>query len=88
MKITVVAKPNKKQVKVEQISSGYYIVSVKAPPKEGQANLAIRDALSDYFSVPKSEITLVSGHTTKVKTFQVPDILVNFEPPGTQEELF
>ena len=75
MKITVQAKPKKKKEFVEQVSPDYYLVSVKAPPVEGQANQAVIKSLAKYFGISPSEIFLVSGHTAKMKTFEVPDRL-------------
>lgn len=88
MRITVTAKPKKKKEYVEQISSAHYIVAVKEPAEQGRANQAIIKALAEYFSVPQSEIVLVSGQTNKLKTFDVPDKLANFEPVPRQKKLF
>lgn len=87
MKITVVAKPKKKKAFVEQISANQYVVSVKEAPVEGRANDAIIKALAEYFSIQRSEIYLLSGHTGKLKSFEVPDHLHNFEPLPKQKSL-
>lgn len=71
MKIIVKVKPNAKEEKVVQISDGEYAVWVKAPPKEGKANDAIVAVLSDYFSVPKSRITILKGATSRLKVIDV-----------------
>lgn len=88
MRLTIVAKPKKKQEKVIQISSDTYAVSVKEPPVDGRANGAIVQALAKYFSISPSQITLVSGHTAKIKTIEVPDSLGNFELLPKQKTLF
>jgi len=87
MKITVVVKPKKKREFVEQVSFNQYLVSVKAPPVEGQANQAVIKSLADYFSVSGSEINLLSGHTSRVKIFEVPDFLRDFEVLPKQKPL-
>jgi uncharacterized protein len=88
MRLTIVAKPKKKQTKVIQISPDTYAVSVKEPPVDGRANEAIIKTLAQYFSLSPSQITLVSGHTGKIKVVEVPDNLVNFEPLPKQKTLF
>lgn len=88
MRINVTAKPKKKKEYVEQVSPTQYIVSVKEPAEQGRANQAIIKALAEYFSVPQSEIILVSGQTNKLKTFDVPNHLATFEPVPHQKKLF
>jgi len=88
MHLTIVAKAKKKQEKVVQINSHTYAVSVKEPPSEGRANGAIINSLAKYFSVSPSQITIVSGHTAKIKVVEVPDYLVDFELLPKQKPLF
>ncbi len=88
MYLTVVAKPKKKQEKIVQIAPDTYAVSVKEPPVDGRANGAIISSLAKYFSISPSEITLISGHTSKIKKFEVPDSLKNFELLPKQKTLF
>ncbi len=88
MRITVTAKPKKKREYVEQVSPTHYIVAVKEPAEQGRANQAIIEALAEYFSIPRSEVVLISGQTNKSKTFEVPDLLANFEPVPHQKKLF
>jgi uncharacterized protein YggU (UPF0235/DUF167 family) len=87
MRITIVAKPKKKREFVEQVSPTHYVVSVKEPPVDGRANDAIIKALAGFFSLPRSSIILVSGHTAKVKIFEVPDSLADFEVLPKQKSL-
>ena len=88
MHIKVVAKPKKKQEKIVQMSPDIYAVSVKEPPIDGRANYAIIRSLADYFSISPSQIVLISGHTSKIKVFEVPDSLANFETLPKQKQLF
>lgn len=48
-------------------------VRAAAPPVEGKANAAIREILSKHFGVPKSQVTLAKGGTSRIKTFTVPE---------------
>lgn len=88
MRITVQVKPKKKKVFVEKIDYDYYIVSVTEPPIEGRANDAVIKALAKHFHIPPSKILLISGHTAKMKTFDIPDSLRNFETLPKQKDLF
>jgi uncharacterized protein len=88
MKIQVSAKPNKKRDYVEQTDATHYVVSVKEPAQQGKANIAIIKALADYFDISKSQILLTSGQTSKLKIFEVPDRLIDYEPRLKQKKLF
>ena len=48
-----------------------YKVSVKEAPVDGKANLAIIQALAEYFDVAKPNITLISGQSSKQKVFEI-----------------
>lgn len=49
----------------------YYTISVKEPPIEGRANEAITKLLAEYLKVPRSQIKLISGATSKRKVFEI-----------------
>jgi uncharacterized protein (TIGR00251 family) len=44
-------------------------IAVHAPPVEGRANEAVVAFLADLFSVPKSEVKVVSGEFARSKVF-------------------
>ncbi len=71
MKIFVRAKPNSKNEKVEKINDAHFSASVKEPPQEGKANEAISGALARHFRVARSQIRLVSGHSSRQKVFEI-----------------
>lgn len=71
MKIFVTAKPNSREEKVEQIDSDHFKVSVKEAPIQGMANDAIIKALSEYFKVPKSNVKIIFGHTSRQKIIDI-----------------
>lgn len=71
MKFFVSVKPNAKAEKVT--SEGTKLtVAVKAPPREGKANDAVIAALAVHFNVPRSEISIISGHTARRKVVEIP----------------
>jgi uncharacterized protein YggU (UPF0235/DUF167 family) len=71
MKISVKAKPNAREEKVERIDENNFVVSVKEKPEKGKANEAIRNALAVYFKVASSRVKIVSGHTSRNKIVEI-----------------
>jgi uncharacterized protein (TIGR00251 family) len=71
MRIAVKVKPNSKLESVEKTAENAYTVRVKAPAKEGKANDAIVEVLSEYFDRPKSRITMLQGHAGKNKIIEI-----------------
>jgi uncharacterized protein (TIGR00251 family) len=70
-RITVKVKPNSKTELVEKISKNEFVVRVKAPAKEGKANEAVVEVLSEYFARPKSRITILRGQAGKNKVVEI-----------------
>ncbi|MBI4138804.1 DUF167 domain-containing protein [Candidatus Uhrbacteria bacterium] len=71
MRISVRAKPAAKETHVEKIDDANFEVSVKEPPRNGLANQAIARALADHFGIAASRVRLVSGFSSKQKTFEI-----------------
>ena len=71
MKIFVKAKPSALKEFVEKVDDTHYIVSVKEPPVNGLANLAIRKALSDHLHIHQLNIRLSSGFSSRNKIFEI-----------------
>ncbi|MFA5095004.1 MAG: DUF167 domain-containing protein [Candidatus Omnitrophota bacterium] len=71
MKITVKIKPGSSREKVEKAGEADYSVRVTARPVDGKANEAAIKALAGYFGVSRSKVTLVRGHTSKIKIFEI-----------------
>jgi hypothetical protein len=46
-------------------------LAITAPPVDGKANQAVIEYLSDFFRVPKSSITIVSGETGRNKLIAI-----------------
>jgi len=70
MKIRVKVKPSSRTEEVSQEGDSF-IVKVKEPPKEGKANQAVIKLLAGHFGVPKSQVRVVSGFTSKNKVIEV-----------------
>lgn len=71
MKLSVITHPNARRPRVEEDLTGALHVYVAAPPLEGRANMAVIEALAEHFGVKKCAITLISGHTSKNKRFEI-----------------
>lgn len=69
IKIRVKAKPNSNIDKVEQITEGQFIISVKEPPVQGRANVAIISILKDYFKT--QHVKIISGWTSRNKIIEI-----------------
>lgn len=67
MKISINIKTGAKNAKIEKINENEFKISVKARPIENKANLEIIKILADYFNVPKSNVKITSGLSSKRK---------------------
>jgi len=67
MLIRVRVTPNAKQVHVVKVGVASFEVKVDEKAMGGRANRRLVEILSDYFSVPKSRIVLVSGAKSRDK---------------------
>ncbi len=72
MKVIIRVKPNSSQEKIEKTENGY-LVYVKEPPVENKANQAVIKVLSNYFKIPKSQISILSGLKSKQKIIEIKD---------------
>ena len=52
-------------------------IRVTAPPEKGQANKAVIDILSKQLKVSKSNVILLTGETSKNKTFLLKGVNLN-----------
>jgi uncharacterized protein (TIGR00251 family) len=52
-------------------SDGIYKIYLTAPPVEGKANKALIDFLSEHFGRRKSEIEIIKGLKSRMKTIKI-----------------
>lgn len=85
MKIFVKAKAKAKENKIipppqklwpekeagEPNQKEWFVISVKEPPVQGKANTAIIKMLAEFFKISSSNITLISGASSKNKVFEI-----------------
>lgn len=71
-KVTVRIKPSSKKGSLVQPSlTGELLVYVREPAIDGKANAAIIKLLADYYDVPKRAVSIVSGHTSRIKIIAI-----------------
>lgn len=71
MFLRVKAKPNARQNQLSMLPDGTLQVKIKAPAHEGKANEELIRFLSEFFDLPKSKITVISGHTAPFKKIEI-----------------
>lgn len=69
--IRVNLQPNAKADEIVGMDNGIWKIRVKAPPVEGKANEALVKLLAEHFDVSPSRISVLKGHTTKLKTVRI-----------------
>ena len=65
--------PRARQNKITTDVDGTLRVHITAAPVDGAANVAVVRALSEYFHVPKSQIKIIRGETSRDKAVEIPD---------------
>ncbi len=65
-------KPNAKQQRIQEEADGSLTVHLKSPPVDGKANQELIQLLATRFDVPKSQITIKSGVSSRNKRVEVP----------------
>lgn len=72
MKVQVKIKLKSKNEGVEETPEGL-VVKVNEPPVDGKANKRVIELLAKHFNVAKSQVALVAGAKSKLKTFAIDD---------------
>ena len=63
--------PRAKQNKITVDADGTLRVHITAAPVDGAANDAVIKLLSKHFDVPKSQIKIIRGETSRDKVIQI-----------------
>lgn len=71
MKLSVRVIPNARHTEFSGRRGDSILLRLNAPAIEGRANRAAIEFLADYFSIPRSRVTLVSGEKSRHKVFEL-----------------
>lgn len=71
--LKVQVKPNTKQQKIQEQADGSLTIYLKSPPVEGKANQELIKLLAKYYGIPKSQIVIKSGISSRTKLIELPD---------------
>lgn len=71
MKLFIRLRPNSKHNKIKKVDKFTFKVWVVEPAKEGQANEALINQLSNYFNIAKSRIVIKVGLKSKTKVLEI-----------------
>jgi uncharacterized protein (TIGR00251 family) len=70
-KLWVVVKPLAKVEAVAEKAQGDFVVSVRAPAKNGQANARLIELLAAHFGTAKTHVRIVRGHSSRKKLIEI-----------------
>ena len=73
MKITVRVVPNAKENRIVKESEEKLRVYIREKPREGRANKALIELLSEFFGAEKSRIRIVKGLKSREKVVEIAD---------------
>jgi len=68
--LVVKVTPNASKSVILGFQEGILKVKIQAPPDKGKANDALIAFLAEVLKVAKSDLTLLSGHTSRIKKIQ------------------
>lgn len=69
LKISVI--PNARENAIVGFQNDILKVRIHSPPDKGKANDALIEFLAEKFSIPKSRIRIISGHTSRLKKLEI-----------------
>jgi len=72
-RITLRVIPRAKQNKITTESDGTLRIHITAAPVDGAANTAVIKMLAEHFGVPKTQIKIVRGDTSRTKIVEFPE---------------
>ena len=71
MQKQVKVKPNSRKQNIEESTDGSLTIHLKSPPVDGKANKELIELLAKKFDVPKSQIRIKSGLSSRTKLIQI-----------------
>lgn len=71
LRINVKVKPSSRSNDVIKLTNNSFEVKVTIPPEKGKANKKVIELLAEYLKVPKTNISIVRGHSSRQKVFEI-----------------
>lgn len=69
IRIKLIPRSSRNEIVGEE--NGVYRVKITEPPVEGRANKALIQLLAEKLGVPKRDVELVSGKSSRLKTIRI-----------------
>jgi uncharacterized protein (TIGR00251 family) len=69
--LQVKVKPNARESRLVELDDGTWLAQVKSPPVDGRANAELIVLVARHFGVRKSQVSIRSGASGRVKLVQV-----------------
>ena len=71
LKITIKVRPSASKNEIKRVENGVIYVNIAAPAQKGKANKEIVKYFAEVFNVKKTDITIVSGEKSRIKTLKI-----------------
>ena len=71
--LKVRVKPGSRREELSEQADGSWLAHVKAPPVDGKANAALLALVAAHFGLRKSQVSIRSGASGRMKLVQVED---------------
>lgn len=71
VRMEVKVQPRSSRNQVAGVQNGALKIKLTAPPVDGEANAALIDFLAAYLHLPRKDITLVKGETSRHKLLEI-----------------
>lgn len=71
--LLIKAKPNSRAGSLAQLEDGTWLAQLKSPPVDGKANEELVALVADQFGCSKSQVTIKSGASGRLKRVIIPD---------------
>ena len=69
--IQIKVKPNSRSSLLEQHDDGTWLAQLKSPPVDGKANEELITLVAKHFGCRKSEVSIKSGASSRIKLIQI-----------------
>jgi len=69
--VQIKVKPNSRASLLEQKEDGTWIAQLRSPPVDGKANEELIGLVAKHFGCRKSEVSIKSGGSSRIKLIQI-----------------